>query len=128
MSRRPIGISLGDPTGIGPEVVVRALAARPQLDVRVFGDAGVLQRAAQVTGVEAPRGERVQAITALQVHEALPGQPSLAGGRAQLAYLAAAVDAALAGEIGALGTAPVSKDWSARRGGTHPPRPGDPPP
>ena len=72
MSRRPIGISLGNPTGIGPEVVVRALAARPQLDVRVFGDAGVLQRAAQVTGVEAPRAERVQAITALQEHEALP--------------------------------------------------------
>ena len=68
-----IGISLGDPTGIGPEVVVRALAARPQLDVRVFGDVGVLQRAAQVTGVEPPRAELVQPITALTVHEALPG-------------------------------------------------------
>jgi 4-hydroxythreonine-4-phosphate dehydrogenase len=120
MSRRPIGISLGDPTGIGPEVVVRALAARPQLDVRVFGDAGVLQRAAQVTGVEGPRAECVQAITALAVHEALPGQPSLAAGRAQLAYLAAAVDAALAGEIGALVTAPISKEWIARAGFTHP--------
>jgi len=109
MGKRPIGISLGDPTGIGPEVVVRALAARPQLEVRVFGDAGVLQRAAQV-----------QAITALAVHDALPGRPSLAGGRAQLDYLAAAVDAALAGEVGALVTAPISKEWIARAGFTHP--------
>jgi 4-hydroxythreonine-4-phosphate dehydrogenase len=120
MTKRPIGISLGDPTGIGPEVVVRALAARPHLDVRVFGDTGVLQRAAQVTGVELPRAVQVQAVTALAVHDALPGRPSLAGGRAQLAYLAAAVDAALAGEIGALVTAPISKEWIARAGFTHP--------
>ena len=101
-------------------MVVRALAARPHLDVRIFGDAGVLQRAARVTGVEAPRADCVQPVTALAVHEALPGQPSLAGGRAQLAYLAAAVDAALSGEIGALVTAPISKDWIARAGFTHP--------
>jgi 4-hydroxythreonine-4-phosphate dehydrogenase len=120
MPKRPIGISLGDPTGIGPEVVVRALAARPAIDARIFGDLGVLQRAAAVTGVAPPAAERVRAITALPASDVVPGRPTLACGRAQLAYLEAAVDAALAGEIGALVTAPISKDWIARAGFTHP--------
>ena len=49
-----IAISLGDPAGIGPEIVVRALAERPDADVTVFGDVGVLERAAKVAGVAAP--------------------------------------------------------------------------
>jgi 4-hydroxythreonine-4-phosphate dehydrogenase len=118
--RPPIGISLGDPAGIGPEVVVRALAARPAIDVRIFGDLGVLQRAALAVGMAAPGAERVQTLTSLSATDVVPGQPSIVAGRAQLAYLTAAVDAALAGEIGALVTAPISKDWIARAGFTHP--------
>jgi len=48
-----LGISLGDPTGIGPEVVVRALAARPGCEVAVFGDQGVLARAAGIRQIRA---------------------------------------------------------------------------
>jgi 4-hydroxythreonine-4-phosphate dehydrogenase len=114
-----MGISLGDPSGIGPEVVVRALAARPDVPVRIFGDAGVLQRAARIVGLAPPATACVQAITALG-EECVPGQPSVTCGRAQLAYLRAATDAALAGEIPALVTAPISKDWIARAGFTHP--------
>ena len=46
MTTPRIAISLGDPCGIGPEVVARALAARPGVDAVVYGDAGVLARAA----------------------------------------------------------------------------------
>ena len=45
-----------------------------------------------------------------------PGSPNDASGRAQLAYLTAATDAALAGEVAALVTAPISKEWIARAG------------
>ena len=45
-----------------------------------------------------------------------PGKPNDASGQAQLAYLTAAVDAALAGEVSALVTAPISKEWIARAG------------
>jgi 4-hydroxythreonine-4-phosphate dehydrogenase len=116
----PIGISLGDPAGIGPEVVVRALAARPQIDARVFGDVGVLRRAALIVGVAPPPTGRIDPITTLGEDDVVPGRPNAAGGRAQLAYLQAATDAALAGEIAALVTAPISKDWIARAGFTHP--------
>jgi 4-hydroxythreonine-4-phosphate dehydrogenase len=120
MATRPIGISLGDPAGIGPEVVVRALAARPGVGVRIFGDVGVLARAAAVVGVGMPGGVEVEPLTSLRTDEVVPGRPNVAAGRAQLGYLKAATDAALAGQIAALVTAPISKEWIARAGFTHP--------
>lgn len=126
VSHRPaeapiIGISLGDPTGIGPEIVVRALAQRPDLSVRIFGHPSVLEAAARITGVAPPPPDRVTAPGEPQDpqhHDPQPqfGQPNLASARAQLSYLQAATSAALAGEIDALCTAPISKDWMARAG------------
>jgi len=113
---RPIAISLGDPAGIGAEIVVRALAARPEAEVMVFGDLGVLARAAKTAGVAAPAPARVRAVTSLPAGEVTPGRPNDVSGQAQLAYLTAAVDAALAGEVSALVTAPISKEWIARAG------------
>jgi len=112
---RPLAISLGDPAGIGPEIVVRALAERPHADVVVFGDEGVLARAAKLAGVAPPRA-RVHAATRLGADEVVPGKPNDVSGRAQLAYLTAAVNAALAGEVRGLVTAPISKEWIARAG------------
>src|SRR6476646_5361107 len=94
-----IAISLGDPCGIGPEVVARALAARPEIDAVVYGDAGVPARP----------DDRIRAVTALSPGDVPPGKPNDESGRAQLAYLAAAATAALAGEVAALVTAPISK-------------------
>ena len=112
----PIAISLGDPAGIGPEIVARALAERPDADVVVFGDLGVLARAAAAAGVAAPAAARVRAVTNLAAGAVTPGKPNDASGQAQLAYLTAAVDAALAGEVSALVTAPISKEWIGRAG------------
>jgi 4-hydroxythreonine-4-phosphate dehydrogenase len=116
VERRPVAISLGDPTGIGPEIVVRALAARPDLNVRVFGDRAILAAAAARMGLPAPPLDRVQEVPVAEVSVMVPGHPDLASARAQLAYLKAAVDAALAGEVAALCTAPISKEWIARAG------------
>lgn len=113
---RPIGVSLGDPAGIGPEIVVRALAERPRLNVRVFGEPTILAAAAARLGLPAPGPERIHAVSVPGAADIVPGVPTLVSARAQLAYLAAATDAALAGEIGALCTAPISKEWIARTG------------
>ncbi|HXU63164.1 MAG TPA: 4-hydroxythreonine-4-phosphate dehydrogenase PdxA [Polyangia bacterium] len=117
---KPIAISLGDPAGIGPEIVARALAERPDTDLLVFGDTGLLARAAAAAGVPAAAARRVRAVTALPDSQITPGRPNDASGRAQLAYLTAATDAALAGEVAALVTAPISKEWIARAGFTFP--------
>lgn len=120
MTPPPIGISLGDPTGIGPEVVARALAERADRPVRVFGDAGVLARAAASAGVRVPPLADVAEVTRLSPDQAVPGQPTEATGHAQVAYLAAATDAALEGRVAALVTAPISKEWAGRAGFGHP--------
>lgn len=116
----PVGISLGDPAGIGPEIVVRALQARPELNVRVFGDARVMNDAAARLGLPLPRAACIQTVDpsggAGGGADIVPGRPNLASARAQFGYLRAATDAALAGEIAALCTAPISKEWMAHAG------------
>jgi 4-hydroxythreonine-4-phosphate dehydrogenase len=111
-----LGISLGDPTGIGPEVVVRALATRPHCEVTVFGDEAVLARAAKLTGVAWPAGATVVPVTRLDPTSVPPGKPSQIAGAAQVAYLEAATTAVLAGETAGLVTAPISKEWAGRAG------------
>src|SRR4051812_8173665 len=74
-ARPRVAISLGDPSGIGPEVVARALAARPDLDVVIYGDGGVLERAAAAAGVAPPPAALVEAVTALGAGEVTPGRP-----------------------------------------------------
>jgi 4-hydroxythreonine-4-phosphate dehydrogenase len=111
-----IGVSMGCPAGIGPEVIARALAARPALDVTVFGDEGVLLRAAARIGIGLPKHVVIVPVTRLSEDEAQPGEPSDITGRAQLDYLAAAADAVIGGKVSALCTAPISREWAARAG------------
>jgi 4-hydroxythreonine-4-phosphate dehydrogenase len=98
-----IAVTLGDPSGIGPEIVAQALARRPELlpSIVVFGDEGVLARAGLSVDV------RIEPVTRLSAEDARPGHPTARGGAAQVAYLEAAV--AAAGTLDALVTAPISK-------------------
>ena len=111
-----LAITLGDPTGIGPEVVVKALAQRPAAQIRIYGDVAVVTEAAKACGVEL--GERVQIVpvTQLPAEHRRAGHPNDHAGRAQVAYLVAATQAALAGEVGGIVTAPLSKTWAGRAG------------
>jgi 4-hydroxythreonine-4-phosphate dehydrogenase len=125
-----VGISLGDPSGIGPEVTAAALAlprVRRALVPVVFGDGPTLARFplfaryAQVQALDGvldapPAGATVVEVSRLAERERRPGRPSLAGGRAQYAYVRAAIDAARAGAVDALCTAPVSKEQISRAG------------
>jgi 4-hydroxythreonine-4-phosphate dehydrogenase len=97
-------------------VVVRALAERPELAAVVFGDVGIVEQAAQGAGVPPPPRERIRPVTNLAPGEVVPGRPNEPAGRAQVAYLEAATRAVQRGELGALVTAPISKEWAARVG------------
>jgi 4-hydroxythreonine-4-phosphate dehydrogenase len=111
-----IAVSMGCPAGIGPEVVVRALAERPSLGVTVFGDPQVLDRAARRMGVTVPRTAEIVQVTALAERDVQPGLPSEITGRAQIEYLASATDAIVNGRASALVTAPISREWAAKAG------------
>ncbi len=104
-----IAVSLGDPAGIGPEIVARAVAAAPaalRQRLVVFGDRGPLARFGFPADV------------ALVEHgfDAAPGAPDERSGAAQVAYLEGAVAAAARGEVAAIVTAPISKTWARRAG------------
>ncbi|MBI5547183.1 MAG: 4-hydroxythreonine-4-phosphate dehydrogenase PdxA [Deltaproteobacteria bacterium] len=124
-----VAISLGDPSGIGPEVTARALAMpaiRRALIPIVFGDeriwaaacrlTGAADRLARVDSADQARGPSLVRVTRLALREARPGRPSAAGGRAQLAFLERALDALEEEAADALCTAPVSKEGIARAG------------
>jgi 4-hydroxythreonine-4-phosphate dehydrogenase len=117
---RVLAVSMGHPSGAGPEVVVRALCggalARGTDRAAVFGDAGVLERTARAVGL----GSRFKAllksgragvveVTSLREKESIAGRPSEAGSLAQVDYVREAVAWAADGRAAALVTAPISK-------------------
>jgi 4-hydroxythreonine-4-phosphate dehydrogenase len=126
---RPIILTMGDPTGIGPEIIVKALLhgdldnlSRPLL---VAGDAGVLQRAAAVflAGAEVLPGESgashrlkigdrtlaVRSLSSIAAERLVYGNPDASCGRAMLDYIEWACDRCLAGDASAMVTGPISK-------------------
>lgn len=113
-----VGITLGDPAGIGPEIVAAALHAAPREwrdRIIVYGDRGPLERAARAQGIALPDVELVGS-PHTDGDAAVPGVPSLVSGAAQVAYLEAAVAAAAAKNLAAIVTAPISKTWARRAG------------
>ncbi len=117
-----IAISLGDPSGVGPEVTAKALRALGgDLSPLVFGDPAVLERDLGGLGLDVvepggtfPMRGALVAVGGLPARARRPGRPAPEGGPAQLAYLEAAFQAVRRGEAGALVTAPVSKAQIAR--------------
>jgi len=111
-----VGITLGDPAGIGPEIVVAALHAAPREwreRIVVYGDRKPLERAARAVGIEVPE---VAIVGEGHGDAASPGNPDVGSGAAQVKYLEAAVGAAAKGELAAIVTAPISKTWARRAG------------
>ena len=111
-----VGITLGDPAGIGPEIVAAALHAAPREwrdRIVVYGDHVPLERAATRLGVTMPA---IQLVASGHGDKAVPGAPDRQSGAAQVAYLEAAAAAAARGELAAIVTAPISKTWARRAG------------
>ena len=110
MSRLPrIAVTMGDPAGVGPEVVVKALVAeevRAACRTLVVGDLGRLQRAAELCGVPVPPD--VEQVGELPADLAF-GELSALAGDAAYRYVRRAVELALAGEVAAVCTAPLNK-------------------
>ena len=105
---KAIGVTLGDPTGIGPEIVAAAIRAVPREwrdRLIVYGDdlAGVGDLGVRLVGAGPGRS-------------AIPGRPDETSGAAQIGYLEAALAAANRGELDAIVTAPISKTWAKRAG------------
>jgi 4-hydroxythreonine-4-phosphate dehydrogenase len=129
MPERPlIAITIGDPAGIGPEIVLGALQDQRDLyDVcrpLIVGDLAVLERFAKVLGrpaqlhaVQRPADGQYQP-GELEVldqktegsGELRLGQVQAGAGRAAYSYMKTAIELTLAGETDAIATAPINKE------------------
>jgi len=98
---------MGDAAGIGPEIVVKALAQGLSAPAVVYGDKATLQRAATMLGL--PFTAEVIDCSAPLPADLPPGKVSAAAGQGSYDYLCAAIDDAMAGRIRAIVTAPLNK-------------------
>jgi len=97
---RAIGVTIGDPAGIGPELVAAICGARSGTDEWVvYGDRAVLEAAGW------PPRSSVELVEVTNLAGVVAGKPTLETGRAQVAYLEAAVRDASGGRLRALVTA-----------------------
>ena len=120
---RRIAVTMGDASGVGPEIAVRRFA-EGLLDSRVvvYGDASVLIRAAEVLGPgvsihlidqpdEAVEGAlNVRDLGLLRAEQVTPGVLSREAGAAALAYVDCATRDALAGRVAGVVTLPMNKE------------------
>src|ERR1700731_4208026 len=129
-----LAISMGDPAGVGPEVILKAAATlarrRGAPSIVVVGDLSAMRAAAaRLRDVPAPRewrageppirltkGLGVLSISNLSARALRPAHPSVEGGGAAHDYIVTGAQMALGGEVDALVTAPISKDWMNRAG------------
>lgn len=111
-----IGITMGDPAGIGPEIICKALAtmdARERAEIRIFGTRATLYAAAAIVGAKLDFGNGGSDVFVDDVvpDATLPfGRLDPAAGDACFRYVERAVAAARAGEIGVIVTAPINKE------------------
>ncbi len=131
MEIAPLAVALGDPAGIGPEIVAKAWAARKQHGLPVFfavGDRrsieavwkGPIQR---IYSPDEAVGCFDHALPLIQIEDTgpiVPGEPDLTGARCSLDSLEMAAGLARSAMVGGLVTAPVAKAQLYAIGFAHP--------
>jgi 4-hydroxythreonine-4-phosphate dehydrogenase/1,2-dihydroxy-3,5-cyclohexadiene-1,4-dicarboxylate dehydrogenase len=117
---RRIALTLGDPNGIGPEIVLKALDAlrgEDRLRVTVFGPPAVLERAAAVTGLQkVVAALDLRPVGELPAAAAQPGQINAEAGASAVAAATAAIEACRAGEFDAVVAGPHHETAIAQAG------------
>ncbi len=119
-----IGITMGCPAGIGPEIILGYFAGRQQLSEDrpvVLGDMAVLEKCGRDLQLPAPcrpwspgaplpdSGIPVVQLSELQAEDLVWGHPNLATGKAMARYIEAGVELARQGLIDGIATCPIAK-------------------
>lgn len=127
MKKEYIGVPLGDPAGIGPEIVVKSIAkevTNTYANVVVFGNKEILEKAIDVCEVdmdinviENPEDGNYNSKTLnlvnidnIDMDKFEPGQVSGMCGKAAFEYLAKSIDYAMNKKVKAIATTPLNKE------------------
>lgn len=134
MTSGPAAITMGDPAGIGPEIVAKLFAEPPTaMPAFVIGDAGILRRIVdrlaipvEVVEISGPGETRfvpktLEVISETTLPSDLPlGTVDRRCGAAAFAYIKRGIELALAEEISAIVTAPIHKEALSAAGIAYP--------
>ncbi len=131
METKPIiGITMGDPSGVGPEIIIKLFMESDLFNCCtpvVLGDPAVLAAYADnsvyinkindIKDVTYQKGAlNILPISQLDKQDYIPGKPTLAGGVAMVKYILTAVDLCKNGELSAMVTCPLNKALMNRAG------------
>jgi len=128
LAGRVVGVTMGDPAGVGPEIILKALAdgewQRESVPL-VLGDEGVMDFYSTLLGLDVPlipvdegdigslgplkSGAYILPLSGLHSLQFSPGRTTPSCGEAVVRYIRKAVELALDGKIAAMVTAPISK-------------------
>lgn len=108
-------ISMGDPAGIGAEVILKALFDRPNADITIAGNRAYLTELYDRLSCPNLANPKDLNILDLDLPEEITlGKESAISGEASFRYLETAIDRTLAGEFDGIVTAPIAKSaWKA---------------
>ena len=122
-----IALTMGDPAGVGPEIVLKALG-RSELSgtpVVVIGSVAVLEKARELLNLQTVPLKRIANVSEaafdeshinvldlpdVEIEQLTPGEPQARGGHAAFEYLKRAIDLALEQKVAAIATAPLNKE------------------
>lgn len=121
-----IGITMGDPVGIGPEIILKALSSPLIYKIckpLVIGDSGVLKlakksisSALEIKDIKTPVSDiykygqvNVLCLSKLNEDKISWGKPTVQTGNAMIKYITTAIDMAISESIDAIVTCPVNK-------------------
>lgn len=127
MNREYIGVPLGDPAGIGPEIVVKSIAkeeTNTYANIVVFGNKEILEKAIavcevdmKINTIENPQdGDynnktlNLVNVDNIDMNKFEPGKVSGMCGKAAFEYLAKSIDYAMEGKVKAIATTPLNKE------------------
>lgn len=124
---KKLAITMGDPGGVGPEIIVRALnspVVRNYCTPVVIGDASVMKEALNLLGlklqlrlIRSPekvkptrRGSFIELIDVGMIKKFRKNKPTAEGGKACVSYIKKAVEVAVKKQVDGIVTAPISKE------------------
>ncbi len=135
VTRPTIALTMGDPAGVGPEICLKALS-EPEVNqlcrLVVFGDSDILRRCAQETSQKYTdnvaaniqsldtREHGIVDLGCMSINELQIGKVDARCGRASFNYIESSIQAALAGEVQAVATAPINKEALRAAGLSYP--------
>jgi 4-hydroxythreonine-4-phosphate dehydrogenase len=120
-----LGITMGDPSGVGPEIISKALSdpgiykiCRPLVlgDLHAMTDAREDRGEASIHAISEPSRAKakpgcidIMGISSLERHFITPGKPTVEGGKATVEFILEAVRLTQRGHLDAMVTCPISK-------------------